>query len=137
MKNDIKNLKRSVQNTIPNVNLNFVKLPLPPVLCKLPGNNFISEKDRTSDILLYNDFIMSLNDRAYELSLQDEGIISPLISGFEYWNTPDKMFCTGRTHDRSAWRRREPMPKAMHLADHVRKKFWNDCIEFYFDHVCE
>ena len=97
----------------------------------------MDEKDRTVEILLYNDFVTSLNDTDYVLSLQDEGIISPLISGTEFWFTKDKTFCTGRVHDRASWRRSEPMQNAMHLTDRVRKKFWKDCVEFFFDFVCE
>ena len=73
---------------------------------------------------------------SYDLSLENEGIISPRISGTEFWMSQDRTFETGRVHDRTAWRRTEPLHKAMHLADDVRRKFWTECIEFFFDFAC-
>ena len=137
IKNDIRSLKQCIKEFVPNASCNFVKLPLPPVLCKLPDNRFFTEKDRTTDILMYNDFVMTLNDVSFELSLQDEGILDQKISGTEYWPTHDKTYVTGRAHDRLSWRKTEIMPRAMHLSDEVHKKFWKNCIEFYFDYACE
>ena len=137
IKNDLHRLKQNIVRILPQAKCNFVKLPLPPVLCKLPDNRFITDKDRTVEILMFNDFSATLNDVNYDLSLQNEGIISPRISGYEYWITQDKTYGTGRAHDRAAWRRTEPMPKAMHLSDDVRKKFWKEVLGFYFEYMCE
>ena len=136
VKKDMADLKTNIKQILPNAEVNFVRLPLPPTMCKLPDNIFHAERDRTIDILCFNRYLLSLNDVDHDLSLENLGIVDPKISGYEAWFTRDAVFYTGRKHDRQAWRRTEPMQKAMHLEDATRKAFWKECIENFFDYSC-
>ena len=136
IQNDMAELKKSLKNIVPNALVNFVRLPLPPTLCKLPDNFFHVHRDRTLDILIFNKFLISLNDVCHDLSLESCGIIDPKLSGFEYWFSRENVFYTGRKHDRDAWRRTEPMHSAMHLDDSIRKEFWTESLENFFDFSC-
>ena len=85
---------------------------------------------------MFNQFLLKMNDIDHDLSLENYGIVDPKLAGTESWFTPDRVFCTGRKHDRLGWRRSEPMPIAMHLDDAERCKFWKECIENFFDFSC-
>ena len=129
-------LKKKIVDMLPNASCNFVRLPLPPTMCKLPENAFDIDRDRTLDILMFNNFLVSLNDICHDLSLEHMGIVDPKLTGYESWFTRDNVFYTGKKHDRSAWRKTEPLESAMHLDDSLRFRFWKENIENFFDFSC-
>ena len=136
VKKDMIDLKKKIVDMLPNASCNFVRLPLPPTMCKLPENAFDIDRDRTLDILMFNNFLVSLNDICHDLSLEHMGIVDPKLTGYESWFTRDNVFYTGKKHDRSAWRKTEPLESAMHLDDSLRFRFWKENIENFFDFSC-
>ena len=77
IKNKVLSYKKALKLINPNIQCNFIQLPLPPKLCFLPDNLFPNFCNRTAEILLFNHFLTTQNDTRDFLSLEKIGVQDP------------------------------------------------------------
>ena len=134
IRQSVMNIKTYIMGLNPRSRVNFVRVPLVPMLCKFSKDEHVLTVNKTKDLLEYNHFLAKTascsEDRRLSMELMgthhqdgdwDEYSIGAL--GTYKVQTPVR-------HDKSCWREfwtgggSKQMDTFLHLTDDIRRGFW-------------
>ena len=122
----------NVSTNFQNINMKFIEIPLIPSISHLKLDSHVVRKDRTQDILKYNDLISGYNNTVDVLQVP---IPSLKLQGVKREN--DEFFPESFSHVPELWDRWDeliPKKNCVHLAAHVKRSFWTE-VKAFFDQV--
>ena len=132
-------LKSRIKDLVPAAQISFIPLPMPPKMAGLPDNPWQPRASRTTDILVYNKFLISEASDNKAPSLQDKGIEPIWKQGSHTTHSVmysdhegrRKICLLGRRHIAEQWREYHWESK-MHLHNTIRDAFWaSEVIPFF------
>ena len=133
-------LKSRIKDYVPNAEISFIPIPMPPKIAELPDNPWKPAKSRTVDILVYNKFVIEKASDKKAPSLQDKGIESiwrqdsHVTNSISYTDHEGrrKICLMGRRHIADQWRKIYWKDKT-HLHNSIRDAFWSsEVIPFFY-----
>ena len=113
-----------------NVNVKFIGIPLIPSLCKFQNDFHVVRKERSAEIIKYNELISGYNESIDKLSFYVPTLMFKGIRKF----CEQEMFPNNYHHVPECWDnwdREVPKKNCIHLAAHVKRSFWAEIQRFF------